>query len=481
MAIIHLSAQRPAPDSAAAAAAPVPGAAELGWGRLLRVSAARAGLAMVASLVLWSLLPALFGWAPRVILSGSMEPRIHVGDVVVTRQVPEATLVKGQVITVTDPDHPGKTRTHRVLRREADGTLTLKGDANQGADSSRVSVDAVLGVGVLRVPFVGRPAYWVAERNWLALGLTTALLGLCVIFAFPGQRKPEDTQDEDDSTGTRPGRSNRSRRVAAAAAVSVIAVGAVGAPADAAFMKTTANPNSSLNAALDFYPYRTAVLADTPYFFWRLAETTGTAIDDAGSGNRDGTLLAQTYTQGQTGALVSETRDKSLALSVGVINGNTSAAGPGTFSVEAWFKSTSSTGGPILGFGNGTGQNPSTTVDRLLYLGPNGRVMFGVGATKTTITSTSAVNNGSWHHVVGTYTSGTNGMKLYVDGALQNSNTATPVTLTGIWRAGAEQLTGWTNNPTDSYFEGGLDELAVYTSSLSAARVLAHYTAGITP
>ncbi len=35
--------------------------------------------------------------------------------------------------------------------------------------------------------------------------------------------------------------------------------------------------------------------------------------------------------------------------------------------------------------------------------------------------STSAVNNGAWHYVVGTYTSGTNGMKLYVDGDLQGS------------------------------------------------------------
>jgi len=44
-------------------------------------------------------------------------------------------------------------------------------------------------------------------------------------------------------------------------------------------------------------------------------------------------------------------------------------------------------------------------------------------------------------------------------GVLQGS--ATPVTLTGIWRAGAEQLSGWPNNPTDFYFEEGVHELAV--------------------
>jgi signal peptidase I len=460
----------------------VSGAEELGWGRLLRVAGARAVLAMVASMVLCSLLPALFGWTPRVILSGSMEPRIHVGDVVVTRDVLAASLVKGQVVTVKDPDHPGRTRTHRVLRVANDGTLTLKGDANQDADSARISPKAVQGLGVLRVPFVGRPAYWAAERNWLALGLTAGILGLCVIGAFPGQRKPEDAQDQDDNAGTGPGRTSRRRRVAAAVAVSVIAVGAIGAPADAAFKKNAANPTSALNAASNFYPYRTAVLADSPYLYWRLAETSGTVVDDAGPGAHDGTLLAQTYAQGQAGALASETRDKSLGLTVGAVNANASVAGPATFSVEAWIRSTSTTGGRILGFGNATGQTASTTTDRQLYLAPNGKVMFGVGgATKVAIASTATVNNGSWHYVVGTYAAGANNMKLYVDGALQTSSTATPVALTGYWRAGAEDLTGWPSAPTDGYYDGSLDELAVYTTALSAARVTAHYTAGNTP
>jgi signal peptidase I len=173
---------------ASAAAAP----AAPGWSRVLQVAVARVALTLVASLLLWTLLPLAVGWAPRVIMSGSMEPRIHMGDIVVTRTVPAASLHEGQVVTVKDPDHPGRTRTHRVLRREAGGVLVLKGDANRDADSTRVSVDDVRGVGVVRVPYVGRPATWLAQRSWMALGATALFLGWCVVTVLPAPRTRDD-------------------------------------------------------------------------------------------------------------------------------------------------------------------------------------------------------------------------------------------------------------------------------------------------
>src|SRR4029078_5204130 len=99
-------------------------------------------------------------------------------------------------------DHPAKTRTHRVLRREADGMLVLRGDANRQADSSKVSVDDVLGLGVVRVPYVGRPVYWMAEHNWLPVGATALFRGWCVVTAFPGTRTSEDSDTDDQDRPT---------------------------------------------------------------------------------------------------------------------------------------------------------------------------------------------------------------------------------------------------------------------------------------
>lgn len=73
-------------------------------------------------------------------------------------------------------------------------------------------------------------------------------------------------------------------------------------------------------------------------------------------------------------------------------------------SVEAWVKTRSTSGGRILGSGNAIGSTPSSTVDRQLYLAPNGKVMFGIGSAKATLVSQGSVADNAWHHVVGTYT-----------------------------------------------------------------------------
>ena len=467
------------------------GATESGWGRVLAVSLSRAALAMVAGLLVWSVLPLAVGWTPRAIMSGSMEPRIHVGDVVVGRPVDPAQLVEDQVVTVTDPDHPVKTRTHRLLRRDAQGRLILKGDANPQADSTPVEPEAVLGLGVIRVPYVARPAYWFAEQAYVPLGTTLALLVLVGLTAAAplrlgssrkngppgdpgaGAAPPEDRQaegeaDEDpvdtglvdaglgiltpsgrrrSASSSAPGR--RRSRVLLSVVVAVLVSSTLGLaePAHAAYARTAANDANSWKAAADFRPYRTAVLADSPYFFWRLGATSGTLVDDETLANRDGTLFGNGSAWGQPGALASEAGERSLATTVATVTSNASQAGPARFSVEAWVRTSSTTGGRVLGLGNGASTSGSTTVDRQLYVGTTGRAYFGVGSTKTVVASTAAVNNGAWHHLVGTYTTGTGGMRLYVDGALQGSTTATPLTLTGYWRAGAEAMSGWTSNP----------------------------------
>jgi hypothetical protein len=144
---------------------------------------------------------------------------------------------------------------------------------------------------------------------------------------------------------------------------------------------------------------------------------------------------------------------------------------PPTFSISLWFNTTVA-GGKLLGFGNQqTGQ--SGQYDRHLYMNDLGQLYFGIfNVTAQTINTTRAYNDGLWHHVV--VTVGAAGSIMYVDNALQVQNAAmtTPETVTGYWRIGYDNVGSWTSQPTNFFFTGKLDDIAIYNRELTAAEVI---------
>ena len=151
--------------------------ARAGWGALLVSTASRGALLLLAGLLLWSVAPAAAGWTSSVVMSNSMAPRLLAGDVVLVRPVPPEELQLGQVLLVDDPDQAGRLRLHRLTGMDAaTGALTLKGDANERADSTTVRSDAVHGVAALRVPWVGSPLVWLQEGRVQPVAATAAAL-----------------------------------------------------------------------------------------------------------------------------------------------------------------------------------------------------------------------------------------------------------------------------------------------------------------
>jgi signal peptidase len=102
------------------------------------------------------------GIRPLVVRSGSMEPTIPTGSMVLVKRVEAADIKVGDVMTVERPDH---TRvTHRVVAIERNGVtalLTLKGDANEDPDPVPIPVRYAHRV-VTRVPVIGRAVAWLA-------------------------------------------------------------------------------------------------------------------------------------------------------------------------------------------------------------------------------------------------------------------------------------------------------------------------------
>jgi hypothetical protein len=152
------------------------------------------------------------------------------------------------------------------------------------------------------------------------------------------------------------------------------------------------------------------------------------------------------------------------------ISTTTQFSNPSTFTISAWFKGTTTSGGKILGFGNAqTGANGAGSFDRMLWMDNTGKVSFGINnGSNRVLTSTSAYNDGAWHSTTGRLSS--NGMFFYVDGALVTSNAGytSAINMTGYWRVGYDAMTGWTPLPTNSNFTGTVDEIRVAHSELSA-------------
>lgn len=105
-----------------------------------------------------------------IVESGSMEPNISVGAVVVTKSATD--FQKGDIITFT-PKNSKETITHRIYSIEsADGATVFrtKGDANEESDNWEVSPTQIVGKEMLIIPKLGYLANFVrTPKGFVAL------------------------------------------------------------------------------------------------------------------------------------------------------------------------------------------------------------------------------------------------------------------------------------------------------------------------
>jgi hypothetical protein len=271
--------------------------------------------------------------------------------------------------------------------------------------------------------------------------------------------------------------------------------------AKAAFSATTFNTADQWTVPT--YNYTTETVNLGPYLYWKLDDTTGTTAVDTSGNARTGTYNS-TWTKSQVGALVDqtpnlaakETNAAGRAANTSCVY-TTSATGmpvpgPMSYTEVIWFKTTSTTGGKLIGLENNqTGISDSSSAggqyDRMMYMDANGEVWFGVYDNTEIVTHSQAgLNDGNWHMAAATMST-TAGMSLYIDGKLvgTNANTISETeTKASFWRVGCGNLAGWgadwtgagapTNTEADNLnypFNGSLDEATVWLSTLTATQI----------
>jgi Concanavalin A-like lectin/glucanases superfamily len=229
--------------------------------------------------------------------------------------------------------------------------------------------------------------------------------------------------------------------------------------------------------------YDQAVTADSPTAWWKLADASGSGTAADASGNSH-TGTATNVTFGYPGPVsvnASETAGFFNASSSTITSSyNPSGA---AISIELWLNATvaqltaqprvvanSHTDADNKGF-----QFQLTTASSLL----TPKIGFGNGTTTAAISGTYPVaasvgpSNG-WVHLVATYDSTT--MRLYVNRIQSQSGTG----LSGSVAAGSNGISiGYNATYGGDFWGGSLAQVAIYTTALSAPRVLAHYQAAV--
>jgi Concanavalin A-like lectin/glucanases superfamily len=293
-----------------------------------------------------------------------------------------------------------------------------------------------------------------------------------------------------------------------------LGVGATGATLTA--VTTSSGSLTTRTACTAGTGYPAAVQALHPTLYWRFGDPSGsTAVaDDSGNGN-DGLVVdsspglgALPVTLGTPGSglIWCDGTNGLLSASSPVALGSGSfvvwpAERPNldTFSIAAWIRTTSVTGGRVIGMGSSTWADDVNT-DRQIFLNDAGHAVFGVApaGVRHTLISPAAVNDGQPHFLVATL--GPAGAQLFVDGVLVAAD-ATVTTAEqytgneqqdppppaggsggptpdgfGYWRVGWDNLSGW--GPTDGGLAGVIDEAAVFENTqLTAAQVAALWAA----
>lgn len=88
----------------------------------------------------------LFGYKLYIVLSGSMEPTLNVGDIIISKKVEEEQIKVNDIVTFSDEDN--NTITHRIVDiiiKEGKKYYQTKGDNNNTSDVNLISIEDIKG------------------------------------------------------------------------------------------------------------------------------------------------------------------------------------------------------------------------------------------------------------------------------------------------------------------------------------------------
>lgn len=119
--------------------------------------------------------PSIFGYGFYSVLTGSMEPTIHTGSLIITKQTKPEDIKVNDIITFKSKNTNNLT-THRVIEIKNDDSIKFitQGDANNTKDPAPIDSSLFVGKVVFFIPFLGSIALFI-KSNLLVIFLVLIL------------------------------------------------------------------------------------------------------------------------------------------------------------------------------------------------------------------------------------------------------------------------------------------------------------------
>ena len=143
----------------------------------------------------------VMGYQCFTVISGSMEPKYSVGDLIYVKKVDANTIQVGDDITfILNEDLV--VATHRVVRIDAENQrLYTKGLANEIEDSDPVHFNNVIGVPKFAIPKLGYVSDFVQNPPGMYITIGIGIILILAVF-LPDMIGKKKNEDEDEAVAT---------------------------------------------------------------------------------------------------------------------------------------------------------------------------------------------------------------------------------------------------------------------------------------
>lgn len=224
--------------------------------------------------------------------------------------------------------------------------------------------------------------------------------------------------------------------------------------------------------------YPAQVVADGAVAYWRLGETSGTTASDS-IGTAHGTISGG-VTLGQPGALADGNKAMRFNGTTGGVLAPTGAYqtfGTGPMTLECWCRfpiAPTPFTHPIDMKDDGSGNaGPQFYVTDTQFGFQVNNTVAGASTVQAPVIA-AAVADGQWRHYVAVLSRGPDELRLYVNGAFVAGPSAFPAG-TSITSTDGVGIGVASNGSV--FFNGEVDDVAIYKTALTPAQIAAHYAA----